>query len=316
MIILADYSQYIKCKDIFLCFAKQFTIKHPNSIEFLLYHKKLLETNPQLTDYIYQFALTSCYSNNVYDSRELETVFNHTFKIKDMYNMNGSECDITTLNTAFVLNHMAKNTPFKKLPLTIFNAPLEYGTDFYYQNQKQALTNEYIQKALKTTGQPNNDCSIGGIYYDIKHKQELKMKLNHILPWTYEQVEQQGSSFLANLYAILSANKEHLAQELSKKLIVLIQAKNITNKTKIEIWNKILHDNWLSLQKTELTFPIIIPMTQQIYKPIMSKSLHNQLHLDNDVVENSLAARKAIAGVTTNIWGFNALKNAEIITSG
>lgn len=114
MIIFVDYKQYIKCKYIFLVVSKQFINKPKNNLEFLQYHKNLVEKDPYLTDYMYQFALTACFEKYIYDSKELEKVFENTFKIKENYFMNGNECNISTLNNAFIINFMAKNTPFKK----------------------------------------------------------------------------------------------------------------------------------------------------------------------------------------------------------
>jgi hypothetical protein len=61
--------------------------------------------------------------------------------------MNGQECDISTLNSAIIVDHTVEKTPFKKIPITIFNAPLEFGTEHYKQVQTSAPVKETIEKS-------------------------------------------------------------------------------------------------------------------------------------------------------------------------
>lgn len=315
MIILVNPNQYILCKDIFLKFTKQFQTKFPNNVEFLLHHKTLVEKDPFLTNYCYQFALAACFQNQKYDSREVMQIFDNTFKIKDTYLLNGNECDISTINSAFVANHMAKFTPFKSLPITLFNAPLEYKSEVYVRVQQQSPVRESVQKALLQTGQPNNDLTLGDVYYDFKHTSKTTMKLNHIYPWTYERILLEGENYLNNLFDILKQKKDPSFLNLSNQLAILKNNKHLSIHKKIEAWNTLLANQWVILEKKSINIPIIIQMTSKPFVPMMSKSLHEKIHLKSNVIEDEFAARVAIARIA-DMYGPSYLQNAYEMTSG
>lgn len=309
MIFLKDYNQYNLCKDIFMTFVGQLKTKPLNSVEFLMKQRELIANDPALTNYIYQYALSITYEKKILDSREIEAVFNNQFKIKEPYGMNGSDCDISTLNSAIVIDHMKKHTSFKDLPFTIFNAPLEYGTELYYRAQEKPITKEYVMKSKAYTGQPNADIAIGDRIYDIKHTEKTSAILNHLMPWTYERIQNEGYQFLTNQKAILENNKHQMAEDLAKTLEKILQEKKLNIHQKFEVWNQELSANWVTLEKTNIALPIVVQMTQVPFRPAHSKGLHEKIHIKADVLENKLSARKAIYGIC-EVYGPNYVKNA------
>lgn len=315
MTILVNPNQYILCKDIFLTFTKQFQTKFPNNVEFLLYHKTLVEKDPFLTHYCYQFALTVCFQGQKYDSREVMQIFDNTFKIKDTYLLNGNECDISTVNSAFIANHIAKFTPFKDLPITLFNAPLEYGTEAYKRAQEKSPTREYVEKSLLQTGQTNNDCALGAVYYDVKHSTRTSITLNHIYPWTYERILLEGPQFLNNLYSQLSLKKDLVSLLFSKELLNLKKNNQMSIFEKFDVWNTFLAKNWSLLENKNVQMPLVIQMTSKPFIPLETKNWHAKLHLKSNVIEDEFAARVTVAGIA-NMYGTKYLQNAYEMTHG
>jgi hypothetical protein len=84
----------------------------------------------------------------VINSQELELIFDKKFKIIDPYNMNGVSCDISTLNSAFVVNQLKQKPYFKDIPFVIYNAPLDYGTESYFDAQKN-VAKVYVSESNK-----------------------------------------------------------------------------------------------------------------------------------------------------------------------
>lgn len=289
MIILSTHKQYILCKDIFLRFAEQFSRGTMNDIEFFQYHKELMRREPEMTNFIYQFTLTSCYKRENYNAHELMRVFDNTFKIKDVYGLNGLDCDISTLNSAIVVDFMVRNTPFKSLPMTILNAPLEYGTPLYKRVQAEATVSKYIEKSKSQTGQTNNDVQIGESLYDIKHTAKTSTVYNHIYPWTAEQIEDRGQHYVNNLYTSLKNHNNLFARDMAEELFKLKNNLSITPLKKIQIINDYLNKEWISIEKQSILVPIVIPMTLKPFTPRMPKTCHEQLHIQANVTENHAA---------------------------
>jgi len=293
MVILYNHHQYILCKDIFLRFSEQFANGRMNDIAFFQYHKELMRQQPELAHFVYQFALTACYKRENYNAHDLVVIFDKKFKIQDVYGMNGFNCDISTLNSAIVVDHMVRMTPFKSIPFTIFNAPLEYGTPFYKRVQATPTVSAYIENSKSQTGQTNNDILIGDRFYDIKHTEKTSSVYNHIYPWTFEKIQNQGQMYVNNLYVYLENSNIAYTQKLLPKIKNIKTDSSMTSFEKIKVINEYLSENWLSIEKHNVLLPIIIPMTSKPFVPRMHKNFHERLHIPADVMENQYAARRA-----------------------
>lgn len=316
MICLKDYKQYNLCKDIFFRYVQQFKFKTLSDYDFFLYHRELLKQQPELTNYAYQFALYASFDNTkIFSTKDLEKAFNNTFKVKDVYHMNGYTCDITTLNSAIIFDSMRNQGFFTKIPIILVNIPLEYGTSLYKSTQAHACVKTFINQSFSQTGQTNCDALIGDRCYDIKHMQESTTIHNHILPWTYEQISFKGSQHMANILHNLRKNNNRYAQEMASELQDILKNTNISINQKINIWNTYLSNNWMDLEKHDIKIPIIIQMTSTSFVPITPKRLMEKVHVDSDTLECAEAARKSIAAVLLTM-GPLYMENATKATNG
>jgi len=315
MIILKDYNQYILCKDHFLRFCKIFVEKPKSDLEFFKKQASLLRENPELIHYAYQFAFESSFDNRIFNARDLEKAFDNKFKIKDMYQMSGSDVDASTFNTAIVADFMINHTPFKKIPITICSTPLDYKSEMYQNAKKQETTAIYTAQSQKMTGQTNAELYLGDIIYDIKNIKKTTTTLNHVLPWTYERIEKDGLQHLHNLKAQLEKSSLTLASNLVTQITTIKDNNQLSSEEKIDLWNSYLAKNWTQLEKQELPLPIIIPITRKPFTPYMSKALHNKIHLDVDTLETKTAACKAIAHILS-FHDPQVMVNAEEMTHG
>jgi hypothetical protein len=313
MVTFYDYKQYILYKDIFLQFAKQFAKENLTPYDLLVHNKNLLEAIPILTNYAYQLALSVCHKHTIFNTLELELVFNHRFKIIDTYGMNGYNCDVSTLNTAFIANHISRHTPFKNIQLAILNAPLEYKTKQYKRIQGLEPTKTFVEKAIDQTGQPNNDLQMNVRSYDIKHTQKTTAYYNHILPWTFERVESSGKQHLNNIYDQL-LKKPHIMQTLSQ----IKNDNNVNIHQKFKYWNTFLNENWTYIEHYNIKLPLVIQMTTIPFTPVMPKTMHDLLHIPPNLMENELAVRRAIANSISIVYKKDAaqiLANAAKMTN-
>jgi hypothetical protein len=315
MIILKDYNQYILCKDHFLRFCKIFVENPKNDFDFFKKQAFLLRENPELLHYAYQFAFESSFNNRIFNARDLEKAFDNKFKIKDMYQMSGSDVDASTFNTAIVVDFMINHTPFKKIPITVCSTPLDYKSDMYQEAKKQKATSIYIEQSQKMTGQTNAELYLGDIIYDIKNIKKTTTKLNHVLPWTYERIEKDGLQYLNNLSAALEKSPLKLARYLGTQVTTIKNNNELSSEEKIDLWNSHLANNWIELEKQEIPLPIVIPITRKPFTPYMSKVLHNKIHLDMDTLETKTAACKSIAHVLS-FYEPHFMVNAEKMTNG
>jgi hypothetical protein len=291
--LLNNYQQYIVCKDIFLRFATQFAKGKMTDFEFFQYHRDLMRDEPEMTNYTCQFALTSCFGRTDYNRRDIEAIFDNKIKIQDTYGLNGDACDISTFNSAVIVDHMYRKTSFKDITITILNPPLEYGTSTYKNVQNQEPVKTLIEKSKMQTGQTNNDILIGDRSYDIKHTQKTS-SVNHVHPWIYERIEKQSNSYFDNLIKSLTDNPNDIAQQL-KQYIYTIQNNNmLTQIQKVNLVNEYLASNWSNIEKYNILIPLIIPMTTKPFVPKMPKTYHEKLHLTPNVTENHYEARLAI----------------------
>lgn len=314
MIFLTNYKEYNLTKDIFLSFVRQFHHSFKNDLEFITYHKNLLEQHPQLTHYAYQYALEVLFETKILDSRQIEQIFDHKFKIVDTYGMNGQECDISTLNTAFVINDMFKSSSFNTIPTRIINAPLDYQTSQYYHIQAQNPVKDLVARSRISTGQPNADCMLGDRIYDIKHTTSTTTKLNHILPWTFERVEQHGLQHLNNVYHHLNINNT-FSRDLAKELYQIKTNSSMSIHEKFDTWNNHLSVNWKELEKRDITVPIVHQITNTPFEKLESRSWHEKIRIPHDVLENKKVACKALANIAL-AYGDKCIKNAEKVTNG
>lgn len=314
MIFLTNYKEYNLTKDIFLSFVRQFNNSFKSDLEFITYHKNILEQHPQLTHYAYQYALEISFETKILDSRQIERVFEKKFKIVDTYGMNGGECDISTLNTAFVLNDMVKYSPFKNLTMRIMNAPLSYQTPLYYHIQGQSPVKDLVTRSRISTGQSNADCMLGDRIYDIKHTTSATTKLNHILPWTFDRVEQDGAQHLNNVYSHLKKGNTY-SQDLAEELDEIRKNASTSIHEKFNEWNEFLLYQWKNLEKEDITVPIVHQITNTPFEKLESRSWHEKIRIPHDVLENKEVACKALANIAL-AYGDKCIKNAEKATNG
>jgi hypothetical protein len=308
MVYLTDWKQYLICKDILVKFCHHFKTLPKNNLAFIMAQKDMIKINPELSSYFYQFLLEAAYhKKQLYDS-DILLAFESKFGIKDIYNMNGGISDISTLNSAFVISHIINTTSFKKIPFTIYSTPLEYKSEGYELSQKNLKIQKIIELSRKTTGNTNCDVALGHRLYDIKHIEKDSINKNHILPWTYEKIEEKGLNHLQNLLGQLSLRND----KLKDYLLCIIKDKKLSIGDKIMAWNVIIEERYDKIP-VDYKLPIVIPMTNKPYTPIVSKNVREEYHIPNDIAHNPDSARLAICGVL-NKWDPIYKKNAMIMT--
>lgn len=323
MIKLVDPIEFNKQKAFFLRFVKHFQNNPKNDIEFLLYHKKLLQNEPELTNYTYQLAFDICYKKKTFDAREVEKVFDNKFKIVDMYNMNGDFCDVSTINSAFIVDRLKSSTsPFKEISAKIYNAPMEYHTNYYYDCQKQPKVNAIIQETKKMVGskQTNPDLDLGNRVVDIKHYgATYVISKNMLQPWTFERIEKDFYFFMNNYCdyfkkVVLSNNNNKYSETFYNKLLAIKKDTTLSIHEKNRDWNTLFAEYWHRLDKNVPT-PLILQMTNQPYIPSGNKYLRNNIHISTDVLENPSEVRKVVRDIV-QLLGEPYKTNAEIMTEG
>jgi hypothetical protein len=132
---------------------------------------------------------------------------------------------------------------------------------------------------------------------------------NHLMPWTYERIQNEGYLFLTNLQAVLAKHSNPIAVKFSKQLHLILKEKNLNNEQKVEYWNKFIMSNWHDLEKTDIPLSLIVQITQKPFQPVYTKKLYEKVHLESDILENKLSAKKAIIGIC-KIYGPIHVKNA------
>ena len=322
MVTLRSYKDYNFTKDIFFRFASHFKVLsidqlHNNS-QLLNYHKTLLERNPELTAYAYQFAFEAVYEKRYVSHQDLTAAFGFKFTVHDPYGLNDGLCSMADANSAFIVNHLQKNSsPFKDCSFTVLATPLEYKTPLYYNIQSRSP--QIFNNNRLLTDNTNPDLRIDGIPFDIKFwSQHKSTKYNHIYPVLSEEFEFVVENHFKNVFRELKSkyinNTNLIIDNTINKLENIINTKNLSWEQKNLAWHCYIQQN-LSRMPPDFSTPLLIKLTNYPYINRTLKYLTEKIHITYDVLDNKYKAQQAISGIT-RLYGHDVVTKASNSTFG